>query len=570
MQRLVQFGRPNSSTLGSQNLISSLWDEISALRHDVYSNELNQYQSEISGILEDPGEYFIALISGESLIGYVSINLVAESGFRISKYFTNEAMDKLSELYDSENQKTSEIRGLTVKDEYRGKNHGMTLMLAALKFSNAEKASDIIAMAHTEVLPMYREMGMRILDKYSVKAGEILFHPMHLSVKQALARVGSLLDSIEIEDFTDEDAACYHGGASWEKSGFDFNLRGQLVVADVLDSPFPPCPEAIEAISQHLSICCQESPPTQCEQLIETIAETRGVPPENVLVSSGSSSLMFSLLPRLLKEDSKVLILSPMYGEYLHILTHLIRCNVTHFPLYPDDDFKIDKEGLILESRNHDAVIFVNPNSPTGVYCREMGEIVKSILKVGEGESNCKTVWIDETYIEYVRDGDSLESLTSDYEQLIVCKSMSKCYALSGLRVAYAVSSKASLLRRYIPPWAVSLPAQIGAIEALGNPDYYRNQYEIIHQNRRELSTSLSQLGFKVYPGVANYILTELPRERSILSSEFVQSCRKQGIYVRDAENMGLTLNSSFVRFAVRLKEENDRIIRCVKEIMNS
>ena len=106
-------------------------------------------------------------------------------------------------------------------------------------------------------------------------------------------------------------------------------------------------------------------------------------------------------------------------------------------------------------------------------------------------------IWVDETYIEYVDDAVSLEKLTSRYDELIICKSMSKCYALSGLRVAYAVTANALRLRRFIPPWAVSLPAQLGAIAALSNPNYYLNQYMIVHENRNifneDLRNSASQ-----------------------------------------------------------------------------
>ena len=566
MQRLVQFGRLNQTVHGADGPLASIWGEISTLRHDVYSIELNQYEVELSGQLEDPGQYFIALLSDETLLGYVSINAPERAeGFRLAKYYSEEVMNELLHLSTSVDSKTFEIRALTIKDQFRGQGHAFTLMQAALRFSIAEGATDLIAMGHTGVLEMYKKFGMKVLEQHHVSAGEIIFHPMHLSIAQALAYSGALTNAIEIEDHINEDDACYHGGASWGASGFDFNLRNKLVVADVLDSPFPPCPEVIEVISQNIESCCQESPPTQCEELIEKISQVRRVPSEHVLVSSGSSSLMFSLLPKLIHEHSSVLILSPMYGEYLHILSHVIGCNVTHFPLYPEDGFEIDRAGLIAESRKHDAVILVNPNSPTGVYSHEMRGIVQEIV---EGDSQCKTIWIDETYIEYLHDGDSLESLTGQIEELIICKSMSKCYALSGLRVAYAVTSQASFLRRFIPPWAVSLPAQLAAITALDQPEYYAKQYEMIHRNRTHLSQSLTALGFKVYPGVANYILTELPTNIAASSGAFVQSCRERGVYVRDAENMGVTIDSKFVRFAVRMEDENKQILSCIEHLM--
>ena len=158
-------------------------------------------------------------------------------------------------------------------------------------------------------------------------SGEEEFKLMHLDIQAAAVRFAEMLPDVPSDD---EDGVCFHGGGSWDKSKFDFELRNSLIVADVLDSPFPPCPEVLQVLREQLERCCQESPPTHCEELIKTIAEVRGVPAKHVSVSSGSSSLMFSFLPRLLDENSRVLILSPMYGEYSHILTHVIGCEMTN------------------------------------------------------------------------------------------------------------------------------------------------------------------------------------------------------------------------------------------------
>ena len=206
-----------------------------------------------------------------------------------------------------------------------------------------------------------------------------MFYPMISEVDELISHAGTEFVDLELENLISNDDACYHGGASWDESGFDFKRRRELVVADVLDSPFPPCVEVMQAISDNLISSCHESPPTQCEPLIEKISQVRGIDEDSILVSSGSSSLMFSLMPNLLNKDSKVCILSPMYGEYLHILTHLIGCHVTHFPLYPAEGFAIDSASFVEVARQHDAVIIVNPNSPTGVYSTDMGEILSLI-----------------------------------------------------------------------------------------------------------------------------------------------------------------------------------------------
>ena len=567
MTKLSYFTRPSAEDLGESGNLTDIWHQLTKLRYDVFVDELHQYQENDSGNLDDPGEHFLALMNDDILLGYISINTPSENGFRIAKYFGHDVINSITE--NNNDSLIYEIRGLTVDNNHRGHGIARLLMLGALKFSQLNGADDIIAMGHKSVLPMYEAIGMRVLSQYQKAAGDVVFYPMTASVETLGANVEDELQELVLVNVSESDDACYHGGASWDESGFDFTRRSELVVADVLDSPFPPCPEVMQVITDNLISACHESPPTHCEPLIEKIADVREVPEDHILVSSGSSSLMFSLLPKLLNSQSRVLVLSPMYGEYLHILTHLIACNVTHFPLYPEDKFVIPSDDFVSLARQHDAVIMVNPNSPTGIYADDLVDVVERILSKDDAHSECKMIWVDETYIDYVAGAKSLESLTQSHEELIICKSMSKCYALSGLRVAYAVTSKAQNLRRFIPPWAVSLPAQLGAIAALDNPDYYQQQYSNVHQNREELNLQLIDMGFTTYPSVANYILTELPKSVDYSSQQFIMQCRAYDIFIRDAENMGITLDSRYVRFAVRSRAENNRVIDCLAKVLS-
>src|SRR6185369_14914809 len=103
--------------------------------------------------------------------------------------------------------------------------------------------------------------------------------------------------------------------------------------------------------------------------------------------------------------------------------------------------------------------------------------------------------------------------LAAQSENLIVCKSMSKVYALSGARVAYLCSSPHQLeeLKAITPPWVVSLPAQVAAVNALADPEYYAARYAETANLRVELATELSSLGLQVIPGIANFLLATLP-----------------------------------------------------------
>ena len=548
--------------------IEKIWKQISTLRHQVYADELGQYETNSEQKIDDPGHHFIACIEDGRLAGYISLNPPSKQPFRIAQYFSNDTLEQtVFSLCAQRLPSTYEVRALTVSPDFRGKNISFRLMRYALEFILKRGGTDVVGMGHKDVLKLYQKNGMTVFTEHGITHGETVYFPMYLNV-QKVAEEHAQRIALDIANEQEEDV-CYHGGKSWDTSGFDFKIRDELIVADVLDSPFPPCPEALDIIREQLERCCQESPPTQCEELIQTIAEVRGVHSEHVAVSSGSSSLMFSFLPQLLNEDSHVLVLSPMYGEYSHILTHVIGCHMTNFVLNPEEGFALHADDLVEQARQHDAVIFVNPNSPTGVYCEEMKDIVCRIQDDSTSPTRCKMIWVDETYIDYIEDAQSLESLTETIPNLLVCKSMSKCYALSGLRVAYAVSQKIKYLRRFIPPWAVSLPGQLAAVAALKNPEYYRQQYNIIHQEREQLSELLRNEQFEVLPGVANFVLTFLPVDSSYTSHSFIEACKEKGVFIRDAQNMGVTLGDNAVRFAVRSHVENQKMMECVREVLS-
>src|SRR5207249_1973671 len=101
----------------------------------------------------------------------------------------------------------------------------------------------------------------------------------------------------------------------------------------------------------------------------------------------------------------------------------------------------------------YDLVVLVNPNSPTGRHLSR--DRLEPVLAAAPRRT---LFWIDETYVEYAGPEQSLERFAAGSANVVVCKSMSKVYALSGARAAYlcAPAERARGLRRITPPWAVS------------------------------------------------------------------------------------------------------------------
>ena len=154
----------------------------------------------------------------------------------------------------------------------------------------------------------------------------------------------------------------------------------------------------------------------------------------------------------------------------------------------------------------------------------------------------------------------------------MVCKSMSKVYALSGIRAAYlcAAPVTASLLREITPPWAVSLPAQVAAVNALGDPEYYAARYGADPQCcGKILATALQALGIEVVPGAANFILCHLP-QNGPNAATVCRRCRTQDVFLRDASGISERLGAHALRVAVKDRQNNSRIIEILKWAMTT
>ena len=362
--------------------------------------------------------------------------------------------------------------------------------------------------------------------------------------------------------------ACFHGGAFFAAIGEEFDRLGEkdrIINADVLDAWFSPSPRVVAALQEHLPWLLKTSPPTGCEGMIRTIARVRGVEPENVLPGSGSSTLIFLALREWLTAASRVLLLDPTYGEYAHVLEEVIGCRVTRLPLPREDGYRLDPAHLSEAlSQGYDLAVLVNPNSPTGAHVPR--SVLEAVLAAAPAHTR---IWIDETYVEYAGEGQSLERFAAASRNVMVCKSMSKVYALSGARAAYLCGPAEVLraLRRYTPPWAVSLIGQVAAVEALQDPGYYAARYAETRMLREALAAELERLGLSVVPGVANFILGHLPAGGPNAAA-VVEECHAHGLFLRDTGGMGAQMGTHTLRTAVKDAETNRKIVEILECVL--
>ena len=367
-----------------------------------------------------------------------------------------------------------------------------------------------------------------------------------------------------------EGDSCFHGGAFFEGIGVEFNNldeKNNIISADVLDAWFPPAPKIQEVIQSYLPWIIKTSPPTNSEGYIKTISEHRTLNRESILPGAGSSDLIFRIFNQWLRPSSKVLILDPTYGEYSHILNKIIKCKVERLELKREEGYNINIDKLREKlNQKFDLFVWVNPNSPTGLHINK-NEAERLLLN----NKGCERIWIDETYVEYAGREQTLERFAEKSNNVFVCKSMSKVYALSGLRAAYLCANPKNIrpLKRITPPWVISLPAQIAATYALKQEDYYIKKYQETHELRDKLELQLKQIGIdEIIPGIANFIMFHVGNDK-FSASRIVNECKLKKLYLRDLSGMGTSFEDDAIRMAVKDLNTNNKMIAILRECLN-
>ena len=544
------------------------------LRHEVYACEIGQHAMNPTSILTDALDgtnIYLVVRFGDELAGFISLTPPEAGKYSIEKYFER------ADLPFAVDDGLYEVRLLTVRRDFRGTKVAALLMYAAFRLIEAYGGTQIMAIGRREVLSVYIKAGLADCGM-TVQSGAVHYHLLHATMVHLRASADAGLWPLEaVERKTRwtlgiplrKPAACFHGGAFFEAIGSRFerlHTVPKVINADVLDAWFPPAPKVLHALEQYLPWLLRTSPPTDCEGLIAAIAAARGVKPANVLVGAGSSDLIFRALPRWLNSRSRVLLLDPTYGEYAHVLEKVIGCHVDRLTLDRERGYEVPGDALKAAlTVPYDLAVLVNPNSPTGRHLD--AEILGPLLKSAHVSTR---VWVDETYVDFVDSAQSLERLAAQSENIIVCKSMSKAYALSGARVAYLCAGPHQLeeLRAFTPPWVVSLIAQLAAVRALESPNYYRARWRETAALREALAGDLRNLNWQVIPGVANFLLCHHP-EDGLTADEIVRRCREHGLFLRDATRMGARLGEHAIRLAVKDAETNRRMMEILSSVIS-
>ena len=343
---------------------------------------------------------------------------------------------------------------------------------------------------------------------------------------------------------------CPHGGLDYAE------LRARGLAPDgIIDfsancNPFPP-PSAVGSVLSTTAI--GHYPDSEATEFRQRLSVELGVSLDNILAGSGAIELIRLIALTYFSSGDSVLILQPTFGEY-KVACQIVGAAVINQWGREEDNFipRIDETvGLIRRSRPK-GVFICNPNNPTGHYLSRQD--VARILDVCQDG----LLVLDEAYVAFVKEGWSSIDLIHR-ENVVIVRSMTKDYALAGLRLGYAIAGEEIIntLRRVRPPWNVNVVAQKAGVVALDQVDYLEQCQREIGQAKQFLTGELCRLGFTVIPSSTNFFLLKVND-----ATDFRAALLKRGILVRDCTSFGLP---GYVRIAARTMPECQKLIGTIQ-----
>ncbi|MFD0711420.1 threonine-phosphate decarboxylase CobD [Paenibacillus sp. GCM10027626] len=359
-----------------------------------------------------------------------------------------------------------------------------------------------------------------------------------------------------------------HGGDLTTASEVYGRDAGQFLDFSANMNPFGP-PPSIAAVLRQYAEHIQRYPDPAVRQLRAELGRMHRVDPDALLVGNGAAELI-DLTFRVLRPSVTVLAV-PCFNEYADAALKS-GSQLRTIALTPDNHFQLRPEQLkqMLAALKEDGFaagdalwFFGSPNNPTGQLVAP--ELIRDLLQAGE------RVVLDEAFMEFIPEAASCSLLAeaAGSRQLIVIRSLTKFYAIPGIRLGY-MAAHPDLIKELWDlqiPWSVnSLAQQIGAA-VLNERDYEARTIAWLAQKRPQLAGQLQALGLQVYQGKANYILLSIPLEMNLTATQLQQALGRRGILIRDASLFD-GLDQTYCRVAVRSEAENALLITALADVL--
>lgn len=262
------------------------------------------------------------------------------------------------------------------------------------------------------------------------------------------------------------------------------------------------------------------------EPFLSAAAKYHSLSVENVIIGNGAAEIFASLAKRY--ENKRAVLIHPTFSEYAATLAPY---NVYIKEIIATG--KVPLEEVLDEVEFAEVIYICRPNNPTG-YLIPLEEIIQ-IAKCAK-RYKCEVI-LDEAFLDFIDEKESFISYLKNFPNVIVVRSMTKMYAIPGLRLGYALASESIVndIRSRMPHWNSNAIATTVGTDCLLEEDYRLSAIAFAKAMREQMTTFLEIWNCIVLPSMTNFICFQLPDPAR--SKEFFEYLLAKGCVLRHTEN---------------------------------
>jgi histidinol-phosphate aminotransferase len=302
----------------------------------------------------------------------------------------------------------------------------------------------------------------------------------------------------------------------------------EYVKLNTNENPFPPAPGVADALKKFSSESLRLYPDPDSTVLREAFAERFGVSKEMIFCGNGSDEVLSLIFYSFFDADYGPVVYPDVSYSFYPVFCSFHGLIPYEIPL--TNEFRIDPEPyrVFAAQNGYSGIVFANPNAPTGIALSR-----ETLLNLLESVRSDRLVVVDEAYVDY--GGESLVRDVERYPNLLIAGTLSKSYALAGLRLGYAVGQPHLIealtrAKDSFNSYPVSRLAQELGRRALEDNAYFIGRRDELIKNREDCAAELSRRDWEVLPSASNFLFAAPPRLSALMVYERLKD---EGILVR-------------------------------------
>ncbi len=326
-----------------------------------------------------------------------------------------------------------------------------------------------------------------------------------------------------------------------------------IVKINANENPYPPSPKAAEVLKSFDTNKLRFYPSANSTKLKEAIAKYYKVDVSNVFIGNGSDDVLAVAFQSFFNSEKPIVYPDLTYSFY-PVWCSLFGIKYKNYPV--GDDFRINPEDY---KEKNGGVVIPNPNAPTS-----LGEGLDFVEKILDYNQDSVVV-IDEAYVDF--GGTSSIPLIDKYENLLVTGTFSKSRSLAGLRIGFAIGSKAlidvmeAVKNSYNSYTVDSLSIEMGAA-SIEDDEYFKSTCKKVIKTRERVTLELEKLGFDVLDSQTNFIFATHNKHNMKSLFEYLKT---QKVFIR---YFSLPRIENYVRITIGTNEEMDIFLEKTKEFI--